>query len=361
MNIGILVPVLSDRDAVGTDVLEMARALEHLGHTVRIFTPATVGDVGKTSKPAALAAFVASPDDLVIYHFSIGWAYALDLLRSLRCRRIVRYHNITPPEFFDNYSQEYVVACANGRAEIQPLADLGCEVYLGASPFNLEDFLAAGVPAERTAVLAPFNRVDALVHAHADLALLDRYHSGASTWLSVGRLAPNKAHLNLVDAFAVYLRAYDAAARLIVVGRADPRLARYTDEIHARIAQLDIAASVHFLSEVSDAELKAAYFVADALVITSEHEGFCVPLAEAMALGTPIVGYAAGAVAWTAGNAALIWDEYDPHVFAASVARLREDAVLRQTLRDRGFARVEEEFSTRAQARRLANILEDLG
>jgi glycosyltransferase involved in cell wall biosynthesis len=360
MNVGILVPVLSDRDAVGTDVLEMARALEALGHTVRIFTPTTVGNVGKTSKPAALASFVASPGDLVVYHFSIGWAHALDILRSLRCRRIVRYHNITPPQFFENYSSEYVAACATGRAEIQPLADLGCEVYLGASPFNLEEFLAAGVPAARTAVLAPFNRVDALVRAHADLALLDRYHSGASTWLSVGRLAPNKAHLNLVDAFAAYLRAYDATARLLVVGRADPRLARYTGSIHARIAQLGIGGSVHFLSEVSDAELKAAYFVADALVITSEHVGFCVPLAEAMALGTPIVGYAAGAIAWTAGNAALIWDDYDPLVFAASVARLREDAALRQTLRERGFARVESEFSTRAQVQHLAAILEDL-
>jgi glycosyltransferase involved in cell wall biosynthesis len=361
MNIGILVPVLSDRDAVGTDVLEMTSALEQLGHNVRVFTPATIGNVGKTSKPGALAGFVSAPDDLVIYHFSIGWAHAVEILRSLRCRRIVRYHNITPPEFFKDYSSEYVAACAAGRAEIKPLADLGCELYLGASPFNVEDFLAAGVPPERTGVLAPFNRVDRLVHAHADLALLDRYKSGVGTWLSVGRLAPNKAHLNLIDAFAAYLRAFDFDARLVVVGRADPRLSRYTDAVHARIAQLDIGASVHFLSEVSDEELKAAYFVADALVIVSEHEGFCVPLAEAMALGTPIVGYAAGAVAWTAGGAALIWDEYDPHLFAASVAQLREDAALRHTLRERGFARVEDEFSTGAQVRRLTAILESLG
>jgi len=361
MKAAILLPVLARHDAVGNDALAMARILRERGIDTRVFCDVAVGVDEPTSRPDELLAFAGGPYDLVIYHFSVGAPAAIEILRRARGYRVVRYHNITPPEFFDRYSQEYVAACANGRAEIQPLADLGCEVYLGASPFNLEDFLAAGVPAERTAVLAPFNRVDALVHSHADLALLDRYHSGASTWLSVGRLAPNKAHLNLVDAFAVYLRVYDAAARLIVVGRADPRLARYTDEIHARIAQLDIAASVHFLSEVSDAELKAAYFVADALVITSEHEGFCVPLAEAMALGTPIVGYAAGAVAWTAGNAALIWDEYDPHVFAASVARLREDAVLRQTLRDRGFARVEEEFSTRAQAHRLAKILEELG
>jgi len=359
MNIGILVPVLSDRDAVGTDALEMAAALERLGHNVRVFAQTTIGRVGKTSKPAALAGFVAASDDLVIYHFSYGWSPALDILRPLRCRRIVRYHNITPSEFFKDYSPEYVAACGSGRAEIKPLAKLDCELYLGASPFNIEDFLAAGVAPARTAVLAPFNRIDRLLHAHADLALIDRYRDASSTWLSVGRLAPNKAHLNLVDAFAVCLRAYDPAARLIVVGRADPRLARYTEAIHARIAQLGIKDSVHFLSDVSDGELKAAYLVADALVSVSEHEGFCVPLAEAMALGTPIVGYAAGAVAWTAGDAGLIWDESDPYLFAASVAQLREDDVLRKTLRDLGSARVQEEFSTSALVRKLGTILED--
>jgi glycosyltransferase involved in cell wall biosynthesis len=358
VNIGILVPVLSDRDAVGTDALEMAAALERLGHNVRVFAQTTIGRVGKTSKPAALAGFVAAPDDLVIYHFSFGWPPALDILRPLRCRRIVRYHNITPSEFFKDYSPEYVTACDSGRAQIQPIADLDCELYLGDSPFNVEDFLEAGVPVARTDVLAPFHRIDALLHTHADLALIDRYRDGSGTWLSVGRLAPNKAHLNLVDAFAAYLRAYDASARLIIVGRADPRLTRYTEAINARIAQLGIKNSVHLLSDVNDGELKAAYLVADALVILSEHEGFCVPLVEAMAFGTPIVGYAAGAVAWTTGDAGLIWDEQDPYLYAASVTQLREDAGLRRTLRDRGFARMHAEFSTAALVHKLGTIIE---
>jgi glycosyltransferase involved in cell wall biosynthesis len=358
MNVGILVPVLSEKDAVGTDALEMAAALERLGHRVRVFAQTTIGHVGKTSKPAALAEFVAAADDIVIYHFSFGWPPALPLLRSLTCRRIVRYHNITPATFFEGYSPEYVAACESGRAEIEPLVELGCELYLGASAFNLEDFLDAGVDPARTAVLAPFNRIDRLVHAHADLALIDRFRTGASTWLGVGRLAPNKGHLDLVDAFAVYRRIHDPAARLVVVGRADPRLASYTGAVRARIEQLGIAQAVHFLSDINDGELKAAYLVADALVSLSQHEGFCVPLAEAMALGTPIVGYAAGAVAETAGDAALLWDESDPYLFASSVARLRGDASLRQMLRERGFMRSADAFSTDALARGLGNVLE---
>ncbi len=211
----------------------MAAALERLGHRVRVFAQTTIGRVGKTSKPAALAEFTSrAPNDLAIYHFSIGWPPALPLLRSLTCRRVVRYHNITPAHFFEGYSPEYVGACASGRAEIAPLAELDCELYLGDSPFNVEDFLAAGVAAERTAVLPPFNRIGRLLHAHADLAMLDRYKSHDITWLSVGRLSPNKNHLDLVVAFAAYPArpCDDAVARLL--GRRARRSA--PGELHAR-------------------------------------------------------------------------------------------------------------------------------
>ncbi|HJT97479.1 MAG TPA: glycosyltransferase, partial [Rhodanobacteraceae bacterium] len=248
--------------------------------------------------------------------------------------------------------------CASGRAEIAPLAALGCELYLGASAFNNDDFLEAGVDPARAAVLPPFNRIDRLVHAEADLPLLDRFRSGASTWLGVGRIAPNKGYLDLVDAFAIYRDAYDADARLVVVGRADPRLASYTGAVRARIDALGLSEAVHFLSDVDDGALKSAYLVADALVCLSEHEGFCVPLAEAMALGTPVVACDAGAIAATAGDAALVWDTRDPYLFAASVARLREDARLRRLLRERGLARIEREFSTAALERALRALLE---
>ena len=77
-----------------------------------------------------------------------------------------------------------------------------------------------------------------------------------------------------------------------------------------------------------------------------------------MALGTPIVGYGAGAVAWTSGDAGLIWDDLDPYLFAASVARLREDGGLRQLLRERGFARMRDAFSTAALVHSLSGVLE---
>ena len=83
-------------------------------------------------------------------------------------------------------------------------------------------------------MVAPFHRVEELVAAEADLALLDRLNDGTRNVLMVGRVSPNKGHVELVDAFAAYLDGYGDPARLIVVGKRDPRLQGYSDEIAQR-------------------------------------------------------------------------------------------------------------------------------
>ena len=120
----------------------------------------------------AIDEVIADPRGVLIYHFAFGWPPGVEVLRRARCRRVVRYHNVTPPEFFAPWSDEYERSCRAGRDEIATIAALGCESYLCDSPFNADDFLAAGVPRERIAVLAPFNRLDRLVETQA--ALPDR-------------------------------------------------------------------------------------------------------------------------------------------------------------------------------------------
>jgi len=355
MRVAILVAVLGERDAIGTDAREMAAALARRGHDARLF--ATSGDGAEPL--AALDDVIADPRAVLVYHFAFGWPPGVDVLRRARCRRVVRYHNVTPPEFFAPWSDEYERSCRAGRDEIATIAALGCELYLCDSPFNAEDFLAAGVPRERTAVLPPFNRLDRLVEAPADFGLLDGCGRGA-TWLAVGRLAPNKAHLDLFSAFACYLDRCEADARLLVVGSEDARLERYNAALRERVQTLRLEPHIHWLRDVDEGVLKAAYLVADALVSLSRHEGFCVPLAEAMALGVPVVALDAGAQAWTLGGAGLIWDNAEPALIAASIERLRADAELRSELRERGFARVADAFAPARLEQGLVNALEAL-
>jgi glycosyltransferase involved in cell wall biosynthesis len=359
MKIAILVAVLGEHDAIGSDVRGMAKALRRLGHDVRIFASASAGQP-EAEAIATLEPLLADPQALLIYHFAFGWPPALDILKRARCRRVVRYHNITPPEFFTGWSAQYETSCAAGRSEIITLAALDCELYLGDSPYNVEDFLAVGVRRERTGVLPPFNRLDRLLTGPADLTLLDDADRRETTWLAVGRIAPNKGHLDLFDAFAMYLDHCRADARLLVVGGEDPRLAKYNAALHERVSTLRLGSCVRFLHDVGDDMLKGAYLAADVLVSLSRHEGFCVPLIEAMALGVPVIARDAAAQAWTLDGAAILWDEPEPALVAASVERVREDATLREAMRERGFARVASAFTPAVLEQGLAAHLESL-
>ena len=97
-----------------------------------------------------------------------------------------------------------------------------------------------------------------------------------------------------------------------------------------------------FTDVVSHAELLACYRTADVFLCLSEHEGFNVPVLEAMHFDIPVVAYAATAVPNTVGDAGLLLEDKDPLVVATAVSRLRSDASLRERLVNAGRARVEQ-------------------
>jgi len=358
MRAAVLLPVLAGKDAVGTDTLAMTAILEDCGIETRVFCMSAAGMDRRVWAPEKLVDFAGGPDDLVIYHYSTGWPLAVDLLKRCRGYRVVRYHNITPPEFFKDISVDYERACRSGREEIARIARLGCEKYIGASAYNLEELVAAGAPRERGEVLAPFHRVAQMLEAEADVELLGELCDGAKNFLMVGRVAPNKGHLDLVETFSAYARSHDEAVRLIVVGKSDPRLSVYTDAIRARIEELDLVDSVRWIEGASEAQLKAAYLASHVFMLMSEHEGFCVPLIEAMALGTPIVARASSAIPETLGPAGISWDEADPWLHAASAARVFSDEALRSAMREAGFARYADRFDNQVLRRRFLGMLE---
>ena len=341
----MLVPGLAPYDAVSNDTLGMTAALRGLGHEVALFAPHARDIAEPVGAPAAIDAWLRDEDDVIVYHYCIGWDFALDLFRRTKARRVVRYHNITPPEFFVGWSEGYVGACTAGRAELDAYAALGCELYLGCSPFNLEDFIRRGVDPARCRVLPPFHRIEELLASAADARRLGNPSDGAPELLMVGRIAPNKGDLALIDALAVCRRISDPRTRLLRIGKLDPNLERYGTSVREHMRAMGVEGHVVGLDDASPAELRAAYAAADALVMLSAHEGFCVPVVEAMALGTPIVAFGSSAIAWTVGDAGLVWNEPDPHLVAMSVTRLHTDLTLREMLRELGRARYRSMFA----------------
>ncbi|MBZ0221956.1 MAG: glycosyltransferase [Dokdonella sp.] len=358
MKAAILLPVLANHDAVGNDAMAMAQILRERGIDTRIYCDVAVGLNDVTHRPDELLGFAGGPDDLVIYHFSVGWPTALEILRKARGRRVVRYHNITPAHFFAPIAVEYADVCTRGRAEIGRIVALGCDLYLGDSHFNLDELIEHGAPADRGAVFAPFHRVEHLHAAQADLDLLDELADDAFTVLMVGRIAPNKGHVELIEAFAAFVDAHGDPARLLIVGKSDPRLQAYVDAVRGRIEHHRLGDRVIWLESVNEARLKAAYLSSDVFMTLSQHEGFCVPVIEAMALGVPVLARATSALPETVGAGGLCWDSEDPHVYAASLARLRGDAQFRRVLREKAHRRYASEFSPAVLRARLLGALD---
>src|SRR5262249_30594675 len=145
-----------------------------------------------------------------------------------RCPRIVKYHNVTPPVFFDDLSRDYLHACRVGREEIEAVAHTGCDRYLFDSDYNMHELFEVGADPARSAVVHPFHRTEYLQRKEAALPLLDAFRDGRTNFLTVGRLAPNKGHLLLIAAFAIYHHEYNPNSRLFIVGKQDPSLDGYT-------------------------------------------------------------------------------------------------------------------------------------
>ncbi len=345
--IAIVSPASPTGDAVGNDVRHMQTLLTQQGHRAEVFTRVWGPDEPRNQRGTTLRSFVrGDPTAVVLYHHTSGWEEAVRLMERLNCRRVVRYHNVTPAHFFAPYDDILAGHCSEGRQQVAELARASCDLYLSDSALNQSELLAAGAPPQRCVVVPPFHQTQRLVQARPDPAVLGEC-AGLVNWFFVGRRVPNKGHRLLIDAFAAYVAHFHSHSRLILLGRPDSRLRAYEQSLREQVRRLCLRGRVTFLSAADDAGLRAYYDSSAALVMASEHEGFCVPLIEAMALGVPVVGFAATAVAETAGDTALLWDKPDPFLFAASVDRLVRDAGARRSLTERGRRRYQERFHMR--------------
>ncbi len=313
--------------AVGAHAVLARRLLRDAGHTSEIFA-AEVRGAAAEEAPLMLDDYRGGAD-VIVYQMAIG-SVTGDFVLARREPLVVNYHNLTPVRYFMGWERVATQGIAWGMSQLRALgtrASLG----LAVSHYNEHDLLEAGF--SRTAVV-PFLLDLQTLDIEADPSVP---HTDSTTWLFVGRLAPNKAQHDLVKAFAAYRRFHDANARLVLVGGGvDGAYARtLTLFVHA----LGLDDAVTITGPVSRAALAGWYRAADVLVVVSEHEGFCVPLVEAMHHRVPIVAHAAAAIPETVDGAGLLLDTKDPCTVAAAVDRVVHDDALRRHLVDAGAAR----------------------
>jgi glycosyltransferase involved in cell wall biosynthesis len=273
---------------------------------------------------------------------------------------VLKYHNVTPWHFFQGVHGAFVQACVAGRDQMGRLARLGCDRYLADSGYNLAELVEHGAPPAAGAVVPPFHQVDRLHAVEPDPVVLRAYQDGRCNILMVGRIAPNKGHAQLIDAFAVYHHEYNRTSRLLIVGKADERTGSFQQGLLERVAQRELGEAVVFTGPASDQALRACYQVADVFAITSAHEGFCVPLIEAMAMKVPVVALGSSAIPETVGRAALVWETAEPYLLAESIHQLTTDPAARAALTAAGWQRYREQFSNERIEGRFLQALDGI-
>jgi glycosyltransferase involved in cell wall biosynthesis len=259
----------------------------------------------------------------VVYHHSIGSDMTAAVRRFEKSKALI-YHNITPAEFYDEYSPKIAAMLRRGRDGFSEMAP-DFPLALGVSRYNAAELEAIGFNEPGVLPLC----IDPARFAEPDPVTLEALSDGRTNILFVGQTAPHKKQDDLIRAFRRYLE-LDRGARLILIGGCAPDNP-YSVALDELVRSLGIEDSVLRPGFVSEAQLVASYQTAHLFWSMSEHEGFCVPLIEAMWFDVPVFAYDSTAVPETLGDAGeLCRDKRDPAALAKRAHQLVHDAELRK-------------------------------
>jgi L-malate glycosyltransferase len=312
-------------DAISNEALVIRDHLRRAGYASDIFVEERETRMAPEVRPLDEYEAVSGPDTVCLFHFSIGGA-ASRVAFHAQHRLVLIYHNITPAAFFVPFHPHLARLCDEGRRELGLFAQRA-ELALADSEFNRRELEAAGYP--RTAVLPIVLDLDR--YARPKSPVIGRlYGPDRRNIVFVGRVIPSKRVEELLRAFAVFQRHVERRSRLLIVGdhRGHERYYARLLELAAKLKLRDVV----FTGRVEEPELRAYYAAADAFLCLSEHEGFCVPLLEAMLFHVPVAAFATGAVAETMDGAGVLLHERNPEVAAEVLGRLIHDEPTRATI-----------------------------
>ena len=314
-------------DAISNDVLEIQRLLRSWGFSSEIFSdPAFTSPVMRgVARDYREYDAEDSADAVMLFHFSIGTRLS-EWFAGLKAHKVIKYHNITPSHFFAATDPATAERLARGRDELKAFAPVP-ELALAASAYSERELVEAGY--RRTGVLPIAIDFDAL-NRPPDPAMLARLGGNAVNVLFVGRVTPNKKLEDVIKTFYFYQKTARLRSRLVFAGALDV-LDRYANYLSGLVRELDVR-DVIFTRHVTQAELNACYRTADVFLCLSEHEGFCIPLIEAMHFGVPVVAYAQEAVRETLGGAGVLVTTKDFEAIAEILDLLVTDQTFRQRI-----------------------------
>lgn len=330
MKIYQIVPTLNFGDAIGNDAIAIKHVIEDMGITAFICSQSISPKIKENGVIPLDRMPKVNDDDIVIYHMGSG-GETNALTASMNCRKIMRYHNITPPEFFALDNPVFAEDCRKGLEDMNNVMKGRFNAHIAVSEFNKSNMIEMGYPPESIDVIPiifPFGDY----RKTPDEAMVRKLSDGVVNIVFVGRIAPNKKHGDLVRSFAYYKKHVNPNSRLILAGSGNTDGIYYND-LMEYISALRVQ-DVVFPGHISFEEILAIYKTAHVFLCMSEHEGFCVPLLEAMTFDVPIIAYDSCAVPETLGGSGIVTETKDPAFIAKVIDRIVSDNELRSMVID---------------------------
>ena len=281
----LIAPSIFDRDAVGSTVLQTYQALvdtsefevEILCRKCEINIPAT--RVDGLSDLLLHPSFLSA--NIIIYFFAIySPLFESILVGNGHALQVVRFHNITPIEFSSKESEQLIRKSFDQIANFYECDEIWCD-----SEENRRTLLNIGVNDNKICVIplgsSKSNRAALAGKAHDFFQIV-----------YVGRFVPSKGIVRMLEEFAFARKSISQRVRLKLIGNANLSDGGYIKAVNSTIEQLNLRESVEIFNDVDDDKLSKIYGESHIFLSGSYHEGFGMPVVEAIASGCIPITYA---------------------------------------------------------------------
>lgn len=323
-----------DYDATSTHARHLQALLREMGYVSEVYAGEWRGQL---SKAVSFREYQPTSDAFLLYQLATASPICEFLLQQ-PSRFAVNYHNVTPYELIAPWEPSIAPELEIARGQMRQLA-AKATCGIGVSQYNTNELIAAGYrKTSVTPLLFDPDDFSNELDERVDKSLKQKKHEGGIDILYVGRIAPHKCQHQLIAALAMYRRVFDAHARLHLIGGISSH--HYWTVLQRYIAELDLNDAVFMPKGVTAGALGAYYANADVFTCLSEHEGFGVPLIEAMHNNIPVIAYDAAAIGETLGTGGILLDDKSPSTIASVWNRIATDSVLRDALLEAGSARL---------------------
>lgn len=311
----------ADGDAISSEALLIRQALRAQGIVSDIYVDPA--HVSPSMMHECLGVDAYTPGDICLHHYAVG-SPVLDVFAEVTTRKILVYHNITPSHFFKGYDDDLAARLADARCRL-PLLAATVDAVWADSEFNAHELRALGIA---NVIVFPLLFSTVGLDVPDNSAVAERLAAPLTTFLSVGRIVPNKRIEVAIKAFHFYNRAIDPYSRLVIVGsgRSCPR---YFDRLQMMVSDLDIS-NVCFEGFADPEALPTFYRKADIFISTSDHEGYCLPILEAMHHGAMVLAHGIGGMPEAAAGGGVLYRDLRPEELAV----LMEIMVKRRDVRE---------------------------